>query len=58
MRIAIGAQQVATTQAFSGSRLTLGVGVSHRPVIEDFHRLRGPAMAPRRGTAHACAGSG
>lgn len=34
------AQQVATTQAFSGGRLTLGVGVSHRPVIEDLHGLR------------------
>jgi F420-dependent oxidoreductase-like protein len=34
------AQQAATTQAFSGGRLTLGVGVSHRPVIEDLHGLR------------------
>lgn len=33
------AQQVATTQAFSGGRLTLGVGVSHRPVIEGLHGL-------------------
>jgi 5,10-methylenetetrahydromethanopterin reductase len=33
------AQQVATTQAFAGGRLTLGVGVSHRPVIEDLHGL-------------------
>jgi 5,10-methylenetetrahydromethanopterin reductase len=33
------AQQAATTQAFSGGRLTLGVGVSHRPVIEDLHGL-------------------
>jgi alkanesulfonate monooxygenase SsuD/methylene tetrahydromethanopterin reductase-like flavin-dependent oxidoreductase (luciferase family) len=33
------AQQVATTQAFSGGRLTLGVGVSHRPVIENLHGL-------------------
>jgi 5,10-methylenetetrahydromethanopterin reductase len=33
------AQQVATTQAFSDGRLTLGVGVSHRPVIEDLHGL-------------------
>jgi len=33
------AQQVATTQAFTGGRLTLGVGVSHRPVIEDLHGL-------------------
>jgi F420-dependent oxidoreductase-like protein len=34
------AQQVATTQAFSDGRLTLGVGVSHRPVIEDLHGLK------------------
>ena len=34
------AQQAATTQAFSRGRLTLGVGVSHRPVIEDLHGLR------------------
>jgi 5,10-methylenetetrahydromethanopterin reductase len=34
------AQQAATTQAFCGGRLTLGVGVSHRPVIEDLHGLR------------------
>jgi 5,10-methylenetetrahydromethanopterin reductase len=33
------AQQVATTQAFADGRLTLGVGVSHRPVIEDLHGL-------------------
>jgi len=33
------AQQVATTQAFSDGRLTLGVGVSHRPVIENLHGL-------------------
>jgi F420-dependent oxidoreductase-like protein len=33
------AQQAATTQAFCGGRLTLGVGVSHRPVIEDLHGL-------------------
>lgn len=33
------AQQAATAQAFSGGRLTLGVGVSHRPVIEDLHGL-------------------
>jgi alkanesulfonate monooxygenase SsuD/methylene tetrahydromethanopterin reductase-like flavin-dependent oxidoreductase (luciferase family) len=31
---------VATTQAFSDGRLTLGVGVSHRPVIEDLHGLK------------------
>ena len=33
------AQQAATAQAFCGGRLTLGVGVSHRPVIEDLHGL-------------------
>jgi F420-dependent oxidoreductase-like protein len=33
------AQQAATTQAFCGGRLTLGVGVSHRPVIEQLHGL-------------------
>jgi len=33
------AQQAATTQAFCGGRLTLGVGVSHRPVIEDLHGI-------------------
>jgi 5,10-methylenetetrahydromethanopterin reductase len=33
------AQQAATTQAFCGGRLTLGVGVSHRPVIEGMHGL-------------------
>lgn len=34
------AQQAVTAQALSGGRLTLGVGVSHRPVIEDLHGLR------------------
>jgi 5,10-methylenetetrahydromethanopterin reductase len=34
------AQQAATTQAFCSGRLTLGVGVSHRPVIEDLHGIR------------------
>lgn len=34
------AQQAATTQAFCGGRLTLGVGVSHRPVIEGMLGLR------------------
>ena len=34
------AQQAATTQALCGGRLTLGVGVSHRPVIEGLHGLR------------------
>jgi 5,10-methylenetetrahydromethanopterin reductase len=33
------AQQVATAQVFCGGRLTLGVGVSHRPVIEGLHGL-------------------
>jgi len=33
------AQQAATAQAFCGGRLTLGVGVSHRPVIEGMHGL-------------------
>jgi len=33
------AQQAATTQAFCGGRLTLGVGVSHRPVIEGMHGI-------------------
>jgi 5,10-methylenetetrahydromethanopterin reductase len=43
------AQQAATTQAFCGGRLTLGVGVSHRPVIEDLHGLeyRQPAAHMR-----------
>lgn len=33
------AQQAATVQSLCGGRLTLGVGVSHRPVIEDLHGL-------------------
>jgi len=33
------AQQAATVQALVGGRLTLGVGVSHRPVIEAMHGL-------------------
>jgi F420-dependent oxidoreductase-like protein len=33
------AQQAATVQALTGGRLTLGVGVSHRPVIEGMHGL-------------------
>ena len=41
------AQQAATTQALSGGRLTLGVGVSHRPVIEDLH-----GIAYQRPAAH------
>ncbi len=36
--LALG-QQAATTQVFCGGRLTLGVGVSHRPVIESMHGL-------------------
>ena len=38
------AQQAATTQAVCGGRLTLGVGVSHRPVIEGMHGL--PYLSP------------
>jgi len=38
------AQQAATTQALCGGRLTLGVGVSHRPVIEGMHGI--PYAAP------------
>lgn len=38
------AQQAATVQALCGGRLTLGVGVSHRPVIEGLHGL--PYAAP------------
>lgn len=34
------AGQAATTQQLSGGRLTLGVGVSHRPVIEGLLGLR------------------
>lgn len=34
------AQQAATAQVFCGGRLTLGVGVSHRPVIEGLYGLR------------------
>ncbi len=39
------AQQAATVQALVGGRLTLGVGVSHRPVIEGMFGLsyQGPA---------------
>jgi F420-dependent oxidoreductase-like protein len=33
------AQQAATVQAAVGGRLVLGVGVSHRPVIEGMHGL-------------------
>jgi F420-dependent oxidoreductase-like protein len=41
------AQQAATTQALCGGRLTLGVGVSHRPVIENLH-----GIAYQRPAAH------
>jgi alkanesulfonate monooxygenase SsuD/methylene tetrahydromethanopterin reductase-like flavin-dependent oxidoreductase (luciferase family) len=34
------AQQAVTAQTFCGGRLTLGVGVSHRPVIEELHGPR------------------
>jgi 5,10-methylenetetrahydromethanopterin reductase len=40
------AQQAATVQALAGGRLTLGVGVSHRPVIEGMHGL--PYVHPAR----------
>jgi len=33
------AQQAVTAQTFCGGRLTLGIGVSHRPVIEELHGL-------------------
>lgn len=33
------AQSAATVQALAGGRLVLGVGVSHRPVIEGMHGL-------------------
>lgn len=39
------AQQAATAQAFCGGRLTLGVGVSHRPVVEGLHGLAYAAPA-------------
>jgi len=38
------AQAAATTQALCGGRLTLGVGVSHRPVIEGMHGI--PYVSP------------
>lgn len=43
------AQQAATVQAFCRGRLTLGVGVSHRPVIEGLHGIgyRSPAAHMR-----------
>lgn len=33
------AQQAVTAQTFCGGRLTLGIGVSHRQVIEELHGL-------------------
>ena len=33
------AQSAATVQSLAGGRLVLGVGVSHRPVIEGMHGL-------------------
>jgi len=44
------AQQAATTQVFCGGRLTLGVGVSHRPVIEGLHGLDYTAPAATCGS--------
>ncbi len=43
------AQQAATVQAIAGGRLTLGVGVSHKPVIEGLHGIpyRSPAASMR-----------
>jgi alkanesulfonate monooxygenase SsuD/methylene tetrahydromethanopterin reductase-like flavin-dependent oxidoreductase (luciferase family) len=38
------AQQAATTQALCGGRLTLGVGVSHRPVQKHLARLAGAGV--------------
>ncbi|MGQ0465740.1 MAG: TIGR03564 family F420-dependent LLM class oxidoreductase [Sporichthyaceae bacterium] len=38
------AQQAATAQVFCGGRLTLGVGSSHKPVIEGLHGL--PYLRP------------
>jgi 5,10-methylenetetrahydromethanopterin reductase len=43
------AQQAATTQAFCGGRLTLGVGVPHRPVIEDLHGITYARPAAKQG---------
>ncbi len=39
------AQQAATAQAFCRGRLVLGVGVSHRPVVEGLHGLTYTAPA-------------
>lgn len=43
------ATQAATVQQLVGGRLTLGVGVSHKPIIEGMHRLEyaSPAASMR-----------
>jgi len=46
------AQQAATTQALCGGRLTLGVGVSHRPVIEGTHGI--PYVSPAAHMRDTC----